>query len=270
MWRTTASSAARSISTVHGAGREAIRRWKAGRARSWRTSATGRTYVVVEAAKGRAVLADSAGNRHRVVLRPGMFVVDGRPVDLVAPAVEPAAPTVTRSGSVAVPSARAVVAKGSRILVEGRHDAELLEHVWGDDLRQEGIVVEPLHGMDDLVAAVRAFEPGPGRRLGILLDHLVEGTKEWHAARAVDHDHVLIRGHRFVDVWATILPEAVGIAAWPDVPRGTPWKKGVCTALGVADPIRFWPEVLGNVGSYADLSPSLVGAVEELIDFVTE
>jgi hypothetical protein len=31
----------------------------------------------------------------------------------------------------------------------------------------------------------------------------------------------------------------------------------------------LWKRLLGQVGSYADLEPSLVGAVESLIDFVT-
>ena len=33
-------------------------------------------------------------------------------------------------------------------------------------------------------------------------------------------------------------PEAVGIEAWPAVPKGQDWKTGVCAALGVAEPAR--------------------------------
>ncbi|MPY96209.1 MAG: DUF3097 family protein, partial [Acidimicrobiia bacterium] len=80
----------------------------------------------------------------------------------------------------------------------------------------------------------------------------------------------LVVGHPFVDVWAAVRPKAAGIAAWPDVPRGTDWKTGICRALGVKDPRRFWPELLGRVRSYADLDPALVGPVEQLIDFLTE
>ena len=69
--------------------------------------------------------------------------------------------------------------------MEGKHDAELVEKVWGDDLRVEGIVVEPMHGIDDLAAAVAAFRPGPGRRLGVLVDHLVPDSKESRIADAV-------------------------------------------------------------------------------------
>ena len=71
---------------------------------------------------------------------------------------------------------RARVARASRIYVEGRHDAELVEKVWGDDLRIEGVVVEYLEGVDDLPGIVNRFQPGPGRRLGVLVDHLVEGS----------------------------------------------------------------------------------------------
>ena len=57
------------------------------------------------------------------------------------------------------------MARASRILVEGVHDAELVEKVWGDDLRVEGVVVERLDGMDHL-AAVVAFRPGPAGASG--------------------------------------------------------------------------------------------------------
>jgi hypothetical protein len=165
---------------------------------------------------------------------------------------------------------RARVARAGRILVEGVHDAELVEKVWGDDLRVEGVVVERLDGMDHLARVVDEFAPGPGRRLGVLLDHLVDGTKEARMAAAVRHPHVLVTGTPHVDVWQAVRPRAAGIEAWPTVPPGEPWKEGVLARLGVrATPGEFWRALLGRVTSYADLDPSLVGAVEELIDFVT-
>jgi hypothetical protein len=163
------------------------------------------------------------------------------------------------------------VAKASRILVEGRHDAELVEKVWGDDLRVEGVVVELLDGADNLAEIVRAFGPRPGRRLGVLLDHLVGGSKEQRIAAAVDHPDVLVTGHPFVDIWQAIRPSVAGIPAWPDVPRGRPWKEGVMEALGVrGEPGAYWQHVLGRVTAWTDLEPALIGAVEQLIDFVTE
>jgi Protein of unknown function (DUF3097) len=166
---------------------------------------------------------------------------------------------------------QARVARASRILVEGVHDAELVEKVWGDDLRVEGVVVERLDGMDHLPAVVAEFRPGPGRRLGVLLDHLVDGTKEARVAAAVRHPDVLVRGTPYVDVWQAVRPRAAGIDAWPIVPVGQPWKEGVIAALGArATPGEFWRGLLAKVGSFADLDPALVGAVEELIDFVTE
>jgi len=53
-----------------------------------------------------------------------------------------------------------------------------VERVWGHDLRVEGVVVEPLHGIDDLSGRVAAFGTAPHRRLGVLVDHLVAGSKE--------------------------------------------------------------------------------------------
>ena len=203
--------------------------------------------------------------------KPGGFLFEGRPVTLVRPAASrTATQRITASGSVAADaSAGARIARASRIWVEGKHDAELLEHVWGDDLRELGIVVEPLHGADDLAAAVRGFAPGAGRRLGVLLDHLVAGSKESRIAASIDHRDVLVTGHPFVDVWAGIRPRSVGLTAWPDVPLGRPWKEGVCEALGVPFD-GFWPRLRNRVSTYVDLEPELVGAVERLIDFVAE
>jgi hypothetical protein len=168
-----------------------------------------------------------------------------------------------------VVGARARVARASRILVEGVHDAELVEKVWGDDLRVEGVVVERLDGADHLEAVVAEFAPGPGRRLGVLLDHLVAGSKEARLAAAVRHPDVLVTGTPYVDVWEAIRPEVVGIVAWPVVPKGLPWKEGVCAALGVDDPRAFWRRLLGAVTDWKDLERPFVHAVEQLVDFVT-
>jgi hypothetical protein len=225
------------------------------------------------------VLEDRRGKVRSFPLGPG-FWVDGTPVRLVpARTGGPIRPARTASGSVAVHGARARIARASRILVEGRHDAELVEKVWGDDLRIEGVVVEMLDGVDDLAAAVRSFAPGPGRRLGVLVDHLVAGSKEWREAEAVArlttmNEHVLVVGHPYVDVWSAVRPERLGLRRWPDVPRGRPWKEGVLVALGwphatQADVAAGWRRILAAVTSYADLEPELLGRVEELIDFVT-
>ena len=169
----------------------------------------------------------------------------------------------------AVPNVSARVARASRIYVEGLHDAALVERVWGDDLRIEGVVVEPLGGVDELPAIVGEFRPGPRRRLGVLVDHLVTGSKESRIAASVPSEHVLVRGHPYVDIWQAVKPASVGIEAWPEVPRGEPWKVGVCRALGVPEPAQMWRRVLAAVDSYSDLEVGLLRAVEELIDFVT-
>ncbi|MDZ7679125.1 MAG: DUF3097 family protein [Acidimicrobiales bacterium] len=234
---------------------------------------SGAVGAVVEVATGRITIRDRHGRDRMLRLADGAFLVEGRPCTLVVEPTPASAggPGTTASGSIAVPDTPARVARASRILVEGVHDAELLEKVWGDDLRVEGIVVERLDGMDDLASVVRGFGPRPGRRLGILLDHLVDRSKEQRAASAIDHPDVCITGHPYVDVWAAIRPSVVGIDAWPEVPMGEPWKEGVCARLGVDDaPGRFWKQVLGRVTSYRDLETPLVGAVEQLIDFVTE
>ena len=218
----------------------------------------------------REVTLEDRHGRHRVFpLRPAGFRVAGRPATLVVPAAAPAGPRRSASGSVKVANLAARTARASRIWVEGVHDAALVETVWGHDLRVEGIVVEPLHGMDDLAAAVAEFGPAPHRRLGILVDHLVEGSKETRAAHAVAGPDVLVTGHPYVDVWQAVRPAVVGIRVWPTVPRGTDWKTGVCAALRWGEPADGARRVLGAVRSYQDLETPLIGAVERLIDFVT-
>lgn len=245
---------------------------------------------------GAVVAVEKAGGVHVVHLEDrrgkvrafplgGGFLVDGAPVSLTAPkgaqraalaAAEQQA-SRTASGSVAVHDAKARVAIGSRIFVEGRHDAELVEKVWGHDLRVEGVVVEMLDGVDDLAAAIRDFAPGRGRRMGVLVDHLVPGSKESRIvaeATKVAPEHVLVLGHPYVDVWQSVRPQRLGMDAWPTIPRSVEWKRGICAHLGwahdsQADIARAWKQILGTVRSYADLEPALLGRVEELIDFVT-
>jgi hypothetical protein len=171
------------------------------------------------------------------------------------------------------------VALASRIYVEGRHDAELVEQVWGDDLRVEGVVVEYLGGIDDLAAVVAEFQPAPGRRLGVLVDHLVAGSKETRIADGVARGpggaDTLVVGHPFIDIWQAVKPARLGLKAWPVVPRGTDWKHGICEGLGwphagQADIAEAWRRIRGKVRDWNDLEPELIGRVEELIDFVTQ
>lgn len=211
------------------------------------------------------------------------FLVDGAPVEVVEPAAAPAPASAPRqrsaSGSVYVAETAARTARAARIWVEGVHDAELLEKVWGHDLRVEGIVVEPLHGVDDLAGAVRDFSPAPTRRLGVLVDHLVSGSKEARIAAAAMAErgargNVLVLGHPFIDIWQAVRPSVLGLPRWPDVPRGEDFKTGTLARIGwphesAEDVGLAWKRILSGVRGYGDLEPALLGRVEELIDFVT-
>jgi len=228
--------------------------------------------AVVGFEMGAVVLEDRFGKRRNFPLLPAAFLLDGQPVTLRRPAAAaPAQPTRTRtaSGSVAVAGVTARVARASRIWVEGIHDAALVERIWGDDLRIEGVVVEPLDGIDELEHEVAAFGPGPRSRLGVLVDHLVPGSKESRIVARVNSPHVLVTGHPYVDIWQAVKPAAVGIRAWPVVPPGRPWKEGICAALGVAEPADMWRRILGTVRSYKDVETPLINSMERLIDFVT-
>lgn len=230
---------------------------------------TGWCGAVVACDKENVSLEDRHGKVR--VFPLGVFLVDGKPVTLTRPktAVD-RGPRRTASGSVEVQGLSARVARGSRIWVEGKHDAELVERVWGHDLRVEGVVVEPLDGVDDLPALVKQFGPGPGHRLGVLVDHLVAGSKESRVVAQVTSPHVLVTGHPYVDVWQAVKPASVGIAAWPVVPPGRPWKEGVCAALGWGETWEGWRRVLASVSDYTDLEVPLLAGMERLIDFVTE
>jgi len=225
--------------------------------------------AVVACSSTTVTLEDRKGRRRVFPLEPARFLIDGAPVTLVRPPAEQAVPVKSASGSRAVPGLRARTARAARIWVEGIHDAALIERVWGHDLRVEGVVVEPIDGLDNLPSVVAAFGPAPQRRLGVLADHLVPGSKESRIAGQVTSPHVLITGHPYIDVWQAVRPESVGIRAWPDVPRGVDWKTGVCAALGISNTAVMWGRVNGAVGDYRDLATPLITAVERLIDFVT-
>ena len=233
--------------------------------------AVGRTVIAGEQ-RDTVTLADRFDRRRVFPMLAASFLLEGELVTLVRPApvaAGPVRPGRTASGSVAVAGVKAQVAKASRIWVEGVHDAALVERSWGEDLRIEGIVVEPLGGIDELAAQVAQFQPSPGRRLGVLVDHLVPGSKESRIAATVTSPHVLINGHPYVDVWQAVKPTALGIDRWPVVPRSIEWKDGIAAALGVSDTREMWRRVLASVNSFADVEVPLLRAVEELIDFVT-
>ena len=227
---------------------------------------------------GMVELEDWKGRRRSFPLGGG-FMIEGKPVRLVVPKAQASGPRRTASGSFAVADDRARTALPSRILVEGRHDAELVEKVWGADLRVEGVVVEYLQGIDLLDDLLTEAPPTATRRYGVLVDHLVPGSKETRMVEQIlrgPHGRNLkIVGHPYIDVWQCVTPAAMGIRAWPQIPRGTDWKTGICRAFGwpaedQADIAHAWKRILSRVTTYRDLEPSLLGRVEELIDFVTE
>ncbi|MCU1479109.1 MAG: hypothetical protein JWQ64_3802 [Subtercola sp.] len=246
---------------------------------------------------GKTVQLEDRHGKRRTFPLGGGFLFEGAPVILVAPSAKSVGAAGsggvggtgaggaasggakrTASGSVKAPDARARVALPSRIFVEGRHDAELVEKVWGDDLRAEGIVVEYLEGVDHLDDVLRQFSPTHARRVGVLVDHLVTGSKETRIAEQVMKGKysgaVLIVGHPYIDVWQAVKPERLGITTWPVIPRSMEWKHGICEAFGwphddQADIAAAWQRILGRVRTYTDLEPELLGRVEQLIDFVT-
>lgn len=226
-------------------------------------------------------LEDRRGARRSFPLGPG-FWLEGRPIEALPPRPAPASTQgwatasgrrVTNSGSFAPESSGPKVAKRSRIWVEGRHDADLIQHVWGEDLAEAGIAVQLLDGVDNL----EVFAPTERARAGVLVDHMVPRSKESRIAETVSGrwpGAVLVLGHPFVDIWQAVKPERLGLRAWPQIPRGVDIKHGTLAALGwphadQRDIAIGWKRILSTVRTYRDLEPALLGRVEELIDFVT-
>ena len=168
-------------------------------------AASGFCGAVLQCERDSVELQDARGRARVFPLRRAAFLIDGDPVTLVRPVQLTAAQLATTgvprsaSGSVRVARTRARVARASRIWVEGKHDAELVERVWGHDLRVDGVVVEPLDGVDHLADRVAEFGPAPDRRLGVLVDHLIAGSKESRLVEAVRTPHVLVTGHPYVE-----------------------------------------------------------------------
>lgn len=225
--------------------------------------------AVVEVGKASVTLEDRRGARRVFPLAAAAFLLEGQPVTLVVAPPAPPPRARSASGSLAVNGLRARVARAGRLYVEGRHDAELVAKIWGHDLAVEGVVVEMLDGVDALPQAVAAFRPAHGRRLGVLVDHLVPGSKESRIVAAVRNPNVLVTGHPFVDIWQAVKPTRLGLPYWPKVPRELSWKDAMVAELGAPDVPSAWRRVLAAVRDYTDLEPALLRPVERLIDFVT-
>ncbi|WP_459611799.1 DUF3097 domain-containing protein [Corynebacterium urogenitale] len=216
-------------------------------------------------------LEDRYGATRLFKIKPGGFLLEGKRVTLtryVDPSLIPTRNQQSNSGSRRVAHVRAKVAAPSRIWVEGVHDAAIVEKVWGHDLRVEGVAVEFIEGLDNLPDMLAEFQPSAERRIGVLADHLIEGTKEARLTQGLG-PHVMVTGHPYIDIWEAVKPSSVRIPEWPTVPRGEDWKTGVCKRLGWGDPRDGWRRVYRSVNTFRDLDSSLIGAVERLIDFVT-
>ncbi|VEI14106.1 DUF3097 family protein [Trueperella bialowiezensis] len=222
-------------------------------------------------------LEDADYRRRSFPLGPG-FWLEGRPVSLTPPPPKDAhvkpRRKITASGSFHVDH-EARVAKASRIWVEGKHDAELVSKIWGSDLAYEGIMIEELFGADHLEDILTMFGPSDAKRAGVMLDHLVPGSKEARIAQRVQAmPGVLVLGHPYVDIWQAIKPSVIGLRAWPAVPRGEDIKVGTLARIGwphaTAEDVGLgWKRILDSVRDYRDLEPAFLGRMEELIDFVT-
>ena len=198
---------------------------------------TGYVGAVVRIEYGRMELEDRHGRRKPFPIGPG-YLIDGRPVILTTPRRAAPSSTRTASGSVAVqgerPRSRWPAGSTSRAATTPNSSSRCGETIFGSRASWSNTSA----GSTIWSGSSRSSGPGPGRRLGVLVDHLVAGSKEARIADAVRRGpggaHTLVVGHPFMDIWQAVKPSRLGIAAWPVVPRGEDWKHGVCRALGLA------------------------------------
>lgn len=245
----------------------------------WLEESTTGFYGELVGADRRDIVLRDVDGMSRTFPFDGLYLLEDEAVRLAPPQkARTQGRARSKSGSFHVADAPVRVAREGRIFVEGRHDAELVEQVWGHDLRVDGVVVEYLQGADHLDEVLDVFRPTSTRRVGVLLDHLVDGSKERRIADQVlagrAKGSVLIVGHPYIDIWQGVKPGRIGREAWPVIRKGQSWKHGVCRELGwphddQADIARAWQRIRESVRDYRDLEPALVGRVEELIDFVT-
>ena len=233
----------------------------------------------VDAGERRAtvVLEDRHGRRRDFPLLPAAFSCDGRLVTLVPRtpargALDPG-PGPNRLGIVAVPGrARA----GGREPDLGRRPPRR-----GAGRTHLGRRPASRRHRRRTDRAAWTTSPGSRRlRAGRGTDGWAYWSTTWYrAARkpgssprfaGLRAPYVLVTGHPYVDIWQAVKPTAIGIDQWPVVPRGQPWKQGICAALGVSAPAELWRRVLASVDSYADVEVPLLRAVEQLLDFVTD
>ena len=221
-------------------------------------------------------LEDRLGKQRVFPLGPG-FWIDGKPVTLVAPEAVPG-PCDTAADRLRAPSRSRRPGPGSRAPAGSTSRADTTP----SSSRRSGATTSGSRASWSSTwrasttwrRSSTASGPGPDARLGVLVDHLVPGTKEARiveaAMRSPYAEHLLVVGHPYIDVWEAVKPSALGIEAWPRIPRGRPWKEGVCEALGwPVDTPAAWKRILRSVRDFRDLEPELLGRVEELIDFVT-
>ena len=126
---------------------------------------------------------------------------------------------------------------------------------------------------------VAEFRPERGRRLGVLADHLVPGSKESRIAAGVAKGpygaYVLVAGHPFIDIWQAVKPADWGCRRGPTC-RAAPtsstaparrWVGRTATKPTSGAPgSGSWP----TSTSWSDLERGLLTPVEQLIDFVTQ
>ena len=186
---------------------------------------TGFVGAVVRIEYGRMELEDRHGRRKPFPIGPG-YLIDGRPVILTAPRQRRADGAGTH---------RIRFGGGVRRTRQGRAgEPDLRRGPPRRRTRRAGVGRRPARrGRRRRIPrrrrrsrrrSSRSSGPAPAVGFGVLVDHLVAGSKEARIADAVRRGpggvHTLVVGHPFIDIWQAVKPARLGVSAWPVIPQG--------------------------------------------------
>jgi hypothetical protein len=168
---------------------------------------------------GQVELEDYRGRRRLFPMGAG-FMIDGEPVRLVHPARAGTA-GARRSAPPRDPS-RSTIPCAHRAAEPDPRRAGTTPSSWR---RSGGTICAPRASSWSTCRSrpagglLAAAPPRRDRRYGVLVDHLVPGSKETRIVEQIMRGphgaHLRIVGHPYIDVWQCVTPTAMGIRAWP-------------------------------------------------------
>ena len=173
---------------------------------------------------------------------PGAFDVEGRAVSLVRPAPPPAPPTPPPPRPPPAPTpSRISTGPGWRrpaACCRGRPRRRAHREGVGRRPTRRRRGRRTARRLDHLPEGSTTFSPGPGNRLGVLVDHLVQAARRRGWRKTLTPAPRARLRHALRRRVGSGQAGRRRLAAWAHIPQGTAWKAGVCRSLGRRRPRR--------------------------------